>query len=34
MSAYAGKTIEVGFKYMNDGKQSVAWEIKNFKVTK
>lgn len=34
LSAYAGKTIEVGFKYMNDGKQSVAWEIKNFKVTK
>lgn len=34
LSAYAGKTIEVGFKYMNDGNQSVAWEIKNFKVTK
>lgn len=34
LSAYAGKTIEVGFKYYNDGNQSVAWEIKNFKVTK
>lgn len=34
LSAFAGKTIEIGFKYMNDGKQSVAWEIKNVKVTK
>lgn len=32
LSAFAGKTIEIGFKYMNDGKQSVAWEIKNVKV--
>lgn len=29
---YAGKTIEIGFKYVNDGKQSVAWEIRNFSV--
>ena len=34
LNAYAGKTIEVGFKYYNDGNQSVAWEIKSFKVTK
>ena len=30
ISAYAGKTVEIGFKYYNDGKQSIAWEIKNF----
>jgi len=30
ISAYAGKTVEIGFKYVNDGKQSIAWEIKNF----
>lgn len=32
ISAYAGKTVEIGFKYVNDGKQSIAWEIKNFSV--
>ncbi len=34
LNAFAGKTIEIGFKYVNDGKQSIAWEIKNVKVTK
>ena len=33
ISSLAGKTIEIAFKYVNDGKQSVAWEIKNLKVT-
>ena len=32
ISAYAGKTIEIGFKYYNDGAQSIAWEIRNFSV--
>ena len=32
ISAYVGKTVEIGFKYVNDGKQSIAWEIKNFSV--
>lgn len=33
ISAYAGKTVEIGFKYTNDGNQSIAWEIKNFSVS-
>ena len=32
ISEFAGKTIEIGFKYYNDGKQSVAWEIRNLTV--
>lgn len=32
ISEFAGKTIEIGFKYYNDGNQSVAWEIKNLTV--
>lgn len=32
ISSYAGKTIELAFKYVNDGKQSVAWEIRNLTV--
>lgn len=32
ISAYVGKTVEIGFKYYNDGNQSIAWEIKNFSV--
>lgn len=31
ISSFAGKTIEVGFKYVNEGgTQSMAWEIRNF----
>ena len=32
ISAYAGKKIEIAFKYVNDGKQSIAWEIRNLSV--
>lgn len=32
ISAYDGKKVEVGFKYVNDGNQSIAWEIKNFAI--
>lgn len=32
ISEFAGKTIEIGFKYVNDGTQSVAWEIRNLTV--
>ncbi len=32
ISAYVGKTVEIGFKYYNDGNQSIAWEITNFSV--
>lgn len=32
ISAFAGKTIEIGFKYVNDGAGSVAWEIRNLTV--
>ncbi len=32
ISTFAGKTIEIGFKYVNDGKQSIAWEIRNLTV--
>ncbi len=32
ITEFAGKTIEIGFKYNNDGKQSVAWEIRNLTV--
>lgn len=32
IDAYAGKTVEIGFKYYNDGNQSIAWEIRNFAV--
>lgn len=32
VTEFAGKTIEIGFKYYNDGKQSVAWEIRNLTV--
>ncbi len=33
ITSLAGKTIEIAFRYVNDGKQSIAWEIKNLKVT-
>ncbi len=32
LKAFTGKKIEIGFKYINDGAQSIAWEIKNFSV--
>lgn len=32
ITAFAGKKIEIAFKYVNDGKQSVAWEIRNLTV--
>lgn len=32
ISSFAGKTVEIGFKYVNDGAQSIAWEIRNLKV--
>ena len=32
LSAYAGKKIEVGFKYASDASGADTWEIKNFKV--
>ena len=32
ITEFAGKTIEIGFKYNNDGKQSVAWKIRNLTV--
>lgn len=33
ISAYAGKTIRVAFRYINDGAESRAWELQNFKIT-
>jgi len=30
LSAYDGKSVKVAFRYMNDGNQSVAWELQNF----
>ena len=32
ISAYAGKTVEIGFKYVNDGAQSIAWEFRKLTV--
>ena len=32
ISSFAGKKIEIDFKYVNDGKQSIAWEIRNLVV--
>lgn len=32
ITEFAGKTIEIGFKYTNDGSQSIAWEIRNLTV--
>lgn len=33
LKAYDGKKIQIAFQYINDGNQSIAWEIQNFKVT-
>jgi len=33
LSKYNGKTVKVAFCYKNDGNQSVAWEIQDFKLT-
>lgn len=32
LSAFTGKTIQIAFKYVNDGKQSIAWELRNFEL--
>ena len=32
LSAYVGKTIQIGFKYMSTDENAGTWEIKNFKV--
>lgn len=32
LSAYVGKTIQIGFKYLSTNESAGTWEIKNFKV--
>jgi len=32
-NAYAGKTIRVAFRYVNDGAKSRAWELQDFQIT-